>query len=144
MPPGVFIDIEASVTAPPCQTMRSSATRRSPCTVRPISAITARTSCLRSRTVVVDASKMARMSAPAVVIQASSCSVNATGRRARWGSCPAGGVKGFGRRFPRRPAKSEEGAYVRVEPADRNLPGIVHNHRPNECDADLCYARAIK
>ena len=29
--------------------------------------------------------------------------------------CPAGGVKGFGRRFPRRPAKSEDGAYVRVE-----------------------------
>ena len=28
---------------------------------------------------------------------------------------PRGGVKGFGRRFPRRPAKSEEGAYVRVE-----------------------------
>ena len=31
------------------------------------------------------------------------------------GSCPCGGVKRFGRRFPRRPAKSEEGAYVRVE-----------------------------
>ena len=64
--------------------MRSSATRRSACTVTATSAITARMSCLRSRSVVVGASKTARTSAPAVVIQASSCSVNATGRRARW------------------------------------------------------------
>ena len=83
-PPDLVIGIDNSVTAPPCQTMRRSATRRWRCTVRPISAITARTSCLRSRTVVVGASKMARMSAPAVAIQASSCSVNATGRRTRW------------------------------------------------------------
>ena len=83
-PPGLFIGIETSVMAPPCQTMRRSATRRWRCTVTPISVITARMSCLRSRTVVVGASKMARMSAPAVVIQASSCSVSATGRRARW------------------------------------------------------------
>ena len=73
-----------SVTAPPCQMMRRSATRRRRCTVMPISAMTARMSCLRSRNVVVGASKIARMSAPAVAIQASSCSVNATGRRARW------------------------------------------------------------
>ena len=52
-------------------------------TVIAISSITARMSCLRSRSVVVGASNTARTSAPAVVIQASSCSVSATGRRAR-------------------------------------------------------------
>ena len=30
-------------------------------------------------------------------------------------SCPCGGVKGVGRRFPRRPASLKEGAHVRVE-----------------------------
>jgi hypothetical protein len=32
----------------------------------------------------------------------------------RTGSCPTNGVKGFGRRFPRRPASLREGTYVRV------------------------------
>ena len=31
------------------------------------------------------------------------------------GSCPSSGVKGFGRRFPRRPASLREGTHVRVE-----------------------------
>ena len=29
--------------------------------------------------------------------------------------CPSGGVKEFGRRFPRRPASLKEGTHVRVE-----------------------------
>ncbi|WP_264892534.1 hypothetical protein, partial [Mycobacterium kiyosense] len=29
--------------------------------------------------------------------------------------CPSSGVKGFGRRFPRRPASLKEGTHVRVE-----------------------------
>jgi hypothetical protein len=33
----------------------------------------------------------------------------------RVGLCPSGGVKGFGRRFPRRPASLKEGTHVRVE-----------------------------
>ncbi|WP_264956247.1 hypothetical protein, partial [Mycobacterium kiyosense] len=31
------------------------------------------------------------------------------------GLCPSSGVKGFGRRFPRRPASLKEGTHVRVE-----------------------------
>ena len=31
------------------------------------------------------------------------------------GLCPSGGVNGFGRRFPRRPASLKEGTHVRVE-----------------------------
>ncbi|SHT69457.1 Putative transcription antitermination regulator [Mycobacteroides abscessus subsp. abscessus] len=45
----------------------------------------------------------------------------------RQGLCPSSGVKGFGRRFPRRPASLKEGTHVRVEEdiacaavADRN------------------------
>lgn len=58
--PVLVIGTASSVAAPPCQMMRSSATRRWRYTVRPISAMTARMSCLRSRAVVVGASKMAR------------------------------------------------------------------------------------
>jgi hypothetical protein len=42
--------------------------------------------------------------------------VNVTEVRAQVArSCPSGGVKEFGRRFPRRLASLEEGGYVRVE-----------------------------
>ena len=34
--------------------------------------------------------------------------------RRQW-LCPSGGVKEFGRRFPRRPASLKEGTHVRVE-----------------------------
>jgi pimeloyl-ACP methyl ester carboxylesterase len=40
--------------------------------------------------------------------------INGAGGQWSW-SCPSGGVKEFGRRFPRRRASLKEGAYVRVE-----------------------------
>ena len=53
-------------------------------TVTTISVMRARNSCLRCTLLVVGASNTARRSAPATVIQAASCSVRVTGRRACW------------------------------------------------------------
>jgi hypothetical protein len=71
--------------------MVTSAIRRVSSTVRTISLVTARISCLRSRSVVVGAWKTALTSAPARVIQSSSSGVRATGRRPFWAarSCSA-------------------------------------------------------
>ena len=80
--PILFIGMASVVTAPPCQVTARSAILVSAWTVTAISLITARISCLRSTAVVVGASNTALMSAPALVIQASSSLVRAAGLRA--------------------------------------------------------------
>ena len=83
-PPFLVIGMASSVTAPPCQMIFRSATRVSAWMVTTTSQIAARSSCLRSGMVVPGAWNTAAMSAPAVVIQASSSLVSETGRRACW------------------------------------------------------------
>ena len=48
-------------------------------------------------------------------IRPSFCTYSGVAEGVPTGSCPSGGVKEFGRRFPRRPASLKEGAHVRVE-----------------------------